>query len=184
MPKMLETVLFPKMFILLFLCFLTSPIPDARADHYSSEKWRVIEIELTSTKIYTDPFLDVDVFAYFTGPDGQQITRPAFWDGDQNWKIRFAPPETGLWTMLTISTDSTNSGLHQISATVECGKYGGDLAIYRHGFLKISENGRYLIHADGTPFFYLGDTHWILPHERFETSNAPGVASQFKYTVD
>jgi len=28
----------------------------------------------------------------------------------------------------------------------------------RHGRLKVSENKRFLVHEDGTPFFYLGDT--------------------------
>ena len=26
----------------------------------------------------------------------------------------------------------------------------------------MSENGRYLVHADGKPFFWLGDTAWLL----------------------
>ncbi len=30
--------------------------------------------------------------------------------------------------------------------------------------LKVSENGRFLVHADGRPFFYLGDTAWELFH--------------------
>ncbi|MBL7649861.1 MAG: glycoside hydrolase family 140 protein [Candidatus Hydrogenedentes bacterium] len=30
--------------------------------------------------------------------------------------------------------------------------------------IKVSENGRYLVHSDGTPFFYLGDTAWELFH--------------------
>jgi len=30
--------------------------------------------------------------------------------------------------------------------------------------LKVSENKRYLVHDDGTPFFYLGDTAWELFH--------------------
>lgn len=30
--------------------------------------------------------------------------------------------------------------------------------------LKVSANGRYLVYADGTPFFYLGDTAWELFH--------------------
>ena len=34
----------------------------------------------------------------------------------------------------------------------------------KHGKLKISENRRFLIHEDGTPFFYLGDTGWELFH--------------------
>lgn len=35
---------------------------------------------------------------------------------------------------------------------------------FKHGRLKISENKRFLIHEDGTPFFYLGDTGWELLH--------------------
>ena len=34
----------------------------------------------------------------------------------------------------------------------------------KHGKLKVSENNRFLIHEDGTPFFYLGDTGWELFH--------------------
>ncbi|HTE32425.1 MAG TPA: DUF4038 domain-containing protein, partial [Chryseolinea sp.] len=34
----------------------------------------------------------------------------------------------------------------------------------RHGRLKVSTNGRYLEHEDGTPFFWLGDTAWELFH--------------------
>jgi len=30
--------------------------------------------------------------------------------------------------------------------------------------LRISDNGRYLVHQDGSPFFYLGDTAWELFH--------------------
>ena len=33
---------------------------------------------------------------------------------------------------------------------------------FGHGKLSVSENRRYLIHNDGTPFFYLGDTAWQL----------------------
>jgi hypothetical protein len=35
---------------------------------------------------------------------------------------------------------------------------------FSHGDLKVSPNHRYLVHADGTPFFYLGDTAWELFH--------------------
>ncbi|MBE3068735.1 MAG: DUF4038 domain-containing protein, partial [Planctomycetes bacterium] len=39
---------------------------------------------------------------------------------------------------------------------------GVDLA---HGDLKVSANRRFLVHADGTPFFYLADTAWELFHK-------------------
>jgi len=35
---------------------------------------------------------------------------------------------------------------------------------FNHGKLKISENKRFLVFEDGTPFFYLGDTGWELFH--------------------
>jgi hypothetical protein len=35
---------------------------------------------------------------------------------------------------------------------------------FNHGKLKISENKRFLIFEDGTPFYYLGDTGWELFH--------------------
>ena len=33
-----------------------------------------------------------------------------------------------------------------------------------NGRLKVSDNHRYLIHANGTPFFWLGDTNWQAPN--------------------
>jgi len=33
-----------------------------------------------------------------------------------------------------------------------------------HGKLKVSDNKRFIVHEDGTPFFYLGDTGWELFH--------------------
>ncbi len=35
---------------------------------------------------------------------------------------------------------------------------------FSHGKLIVSENRRFLVHEDGTPFFYLGDTAWELFH--------------------
>jgi hypothetical protein len=35
---------------------------------------------------------------------------------------------------------------------------------FGHGALRVSENQRFLVHEDGTPFFYLGDTAWELFH--------------------
>jgi len=35
---------------------------------------------------------------------------------------------------------------------------------FTNGPLRVSDNNRYLVHADGTPFFYLGDTAWELLH--------------------
>ncbi len=42
---------------------------------------------------------------------------------------------------------------------------------WSHGDLKVSDNGLYLQHQDGTPFFWLGDTGWLLP-ERLDRDEA------------
>ena len=34
---------------------------------------------------------------------------------------------------------------------------------WQHGPLKVSDNGRFLMHQDGTPFFYLSETAWLMP---------------------
>ena len=43
---------------------------------------------------------------------------------------------------------------------------------WQNGKLQISEEGRYLKHENGKPFFWLGDTGWLLPQctERSEVS--------------
>ena len=42
---------------------------------------------------------------------------------------------------------------------------------WENGALKVSENHRYLQHENGTPFFWLGDTGWLLP-ERLNRDEA------------
>ncbi len=36
---------------------------------------------------------------------------------------------------------------------------------WKNGKLKVSENGRYLQHENGTPFFWMGETGWLLPEK-------------------
>src|SRR5215212_1909508 len=42
--------------------------------------------------------------------------------------------------------------------------FDGPSVDFSHGPLKVSDNHRFLVHADGTPFFYLADTAWELFH--------------------
>ncbi|MCM1521038.1 MAG: glycoside hydrolase family 140 protein [Muribaculaceae bacterium] len=46
-----------------------------------------------------------------------------------------------------------------------------DTKPWQHGPLRVSDNGLYLQHTDGTPFFWLGDTGWLLP-ERLDRDEA------------
>lgn len=144
-----------------------------------TEKWRQIILEFKSEAMYENPFLDADISAVFTSPSGHQIKREAYFDGDNIYKISFAPTELGIWNWEI--TAGQKSGLNGTKGEIECVEYTGDLAIYRHGFLKVHPSGRYLIYDDGTPFFWLGDTHWEFAYkERWDESNHPDMDSMFK----
>jgi hypothetical protein len=51
-----------------------------------------------------------------------------------------------------------------VSAFSQETSWSGPSADLSHGKLKVSENKRFLVFEDGTPFFYLGDTGWELFH--------------------
>ncbi|MDP6513229.1 MAG: DUF4038 domain-containing protein [SAR202 cluster bacterium] len=121
----------------------------------------VSELVLTSSKVYADPFNDVEVSAVFTEPDGVTRTVPAFWAGDQVWKVRYASPLVGRHAYQAICSDHSNSSLHGCTGTVEVKEYDGANTVLRHGPLCVSKDGRHLQHHDGTPFFWLGDTWWM-----------------------
>ena len=42
---------------------------------------RVAEVSLVSSKSYANPFMEVEVDAVVTRPDGKQLRVPAFWRG-------------------------------------------------------------------------------------------------------
>ena len=51
---------------------------------------------------------------------------------------------------------------------LEATPYSGENPLLRHGPIQMSENGRYLSHADGTPFFWLADSWWHGMTTRFQ----------------
>ncbi len=176
-----------------------APVGDAL--HASTEQWVACEMELISTKEYEDPVYTVDLDVVFHHKaSGKTLVIPAFWDGGTSFKVRFTPTEVGEWSFYTVCTDPENDGLHHRAGTVTCSAYTGELDIYVHGFIKTEPGKNYFMYADGTPFFYLGDTYWTLPLMELdsygsidtqknagitrEEADANGITSQFTYIMD
>ncbi len=138
----------------------------------AAEQWTVSEMSFKSKKTYENPFMDVEVDVLFS--NGKQEWKvPAFWDGGKTWKVRFSAPEKGTYTYRAVATDESNTGLNTKAKTLKVTDYKGDNPFYKHGPICVSENRRYFEHADGTPFFWLGDTWWKglckrLPWEGFQ----------------
>ena len=51
-----------------------------------------------------------------------------------------------------------------LQASPQAGQWNGRSVDLSHGRLEVSDNSRFLVFEDGTPFFYLGDTGWELFH--------------------
>lgn len=138
-------------------CSTTRPTANRPADAVQWQRW---EGALTPQKTHAQPYTAVDVDVRFTGPGGATFQVPAFWDGDRGFRFRAAFPAAGLWRWRTTSNDPSDSGLHAQTGEVRVAAYTGENPFYRHGDLRVSADRRYLIHADGTPFLWVGDTAW------------------------
>jgi hypothetical protein len=100
----------------------------------------------------------------FTAPSGKTSTVDGFHDGNRTWRVRFLPGETGQWSYRTQSKPPVRgldgeSGKFRTRGPAEAESN----RFRRSGAIRVAEVGTYLEHADGTPFFWLGDTVWSGP---------------------
>lgn len=106
---------------------------------------------------YANPansFQDVNLTALFTGKDTSFVVY-GFYDGDDIFKIRFMPNQTGTWNYTTTSNKKELTGK---KGTFECVKATGN----NHGMVKVSNTYNFK-YADGKQFYPFGTTaySWI-----------------------
>ncbi|MHC4070264.1 MAG: DUF5060 domain-containing protein, partial [Planctomycetota bacterium] len=130
------------------------------AEQMKVEANRVAEVTLSSAETYKNPFIDIELDAVVTRPDGKKMRVPMFWAGANKWNLRYASSITGEHTFRTECSDSTNTKLHGVEGKIKVTAYRGKNDLYRHGHIRVAEDKRHFAHADGTPFFWLGDTWW------------------------
>jgi hypothetical protein len=123
--------------------------------------WERQELTFTAARNFANPYTEVTVWVDLTGPHFQKRVY-GFWDGGQTFRVRLVATDAGAWRWRSGSSPA-DTGL--------AGKSGAFTAIpwsddekqknpLRHGFLRATANGHALEHADGTPYFALGDTWW------------------------
>lgn len=153
-------------FVLVLACSFVLPgcnVAPTTADRATTAvQWQRWEGALTAQKLHSQPYATVEVEVRFSGPDGATLRVPAFWDGDRGFRFRAAFPSAGVWRWRTTCNDATDPGLHGRTGEVRVKLYSGGNPLYQHGDLRISPDRRYLVHADGTPFLWLGDTGWYV----------------------
>lgn len=103
----------------------------------------------------------IELDAVVTEPGGRSLRVPGFWGGGDLWHVRYASDQVGRHTFRTECSDATDAGLHAVAGCVDIVAYRGDNVLYRHGAVRVAADLRHFQHADGTPFFWLGDTWWM-----------------------
>jgi hypothetical protein len=137
--------------------------------------WDIFEVTLKSSTPPKNPYVsfltsgnDAYVTALFTGSTGeckgQTIKVPGFWDGNDTWKIRFAPPLSGTWNYQTSSADRKMNGKKgQLTVNSWAEEEKKEIPT-RRGLIVVNNTGerkgRYFTYTDGTPFLWIADTWW------------------------
>lgn len=123
--------------------------------------WMKHEIGFSSDTVYENPLYEVKDFrVLFTAPSGKTRVVRGFWDGGQDWKVRYCPDETGEWSWKSRCSDEKNPGLHNRQGTFSCRSNGRSELIFQKGSVRHPPGKYYLAYSDGTPFFWLACTAW------------------------
>ena len=113
---------------------------------------QVKEVSLVSSKPHANPFMEVEVDAVVTRPDGKQLRVPAFWNGDDNCKFRYASELTGTHSWKTECKDAANTGLHCINGKIEVVPSTSDNPLYKHGPVRVFIAALRFCHPVPKPF--------------------------------
>jgi hypothetical protein len=120
-----------------------------------------VELVFTSARMHDDAATTMTVDLMVTNPSGVACRVPGFWDGTTTWKVRYASPTPGTYHWRTDCSDPTDAGLHAVAGTLVITPYQGSNPLFQHGPIQVAPDKRHFMHADGTPFFWLGDTWWM-----------------------
>lgn len=140
---------------------VASSLHTARADERTVTCGMPTEWSWSSSKPYKDPFNEVEVDAIVTLPSGGEERVPAFWSGDSIWRVRYAPSAPGLYKIRSACSDTANRDLNNQTLILRAEPYSGSNRHFKHGPIRVATERRHFQHADGTPFFWLGDTWWM-----------------------
>jgi len=118
------------------------------------EQWGCFELNIKS-KTKGNGFTDVVLTAVFTNKDTTYIV-PGFYDGDDVFKVRFMPRQTGGWRY---KTSSNVPELNNKKGEFECVKASKD----NHGIVRVADTYSFK-YADGKNYYPFGTTAYAWTH--------------------
>ncbi|RYU97533.1 DUF5060 domain-containing protein [Emticicia agri] len=118
------------------------------------EQWNRFELKLPNNSD-KNSFSDNLLSATFTHKD-TSITVSGFYDGNNQYIVRFMPDKTGIWKY---STKSAFTPLNNKKGEFECIKASAN----NHGIVRVSQTYHFK-YADSTAYFPLGTTAYAWTH--------------------
>ena len=141
---------------------LLRPVRRGRSRRAKSTSGRRRRSRSRSAKAYANPYVDVECWIELAGP-GFAKRVYGFWDGGRTFKVRFVATAPGEWRWTSGSNQPDDAGLNGGRGRLRAVAWSDDEKTgepNRRGFVRATPNGHALQHADGTPFFLVGDT-WL-----------------------
>jgi hypothetical protein len=145
--RALHAIVTAVVFLILFpLMFSSTAMASAATfDHLESS------FELPKLTGNPFDFTRNDVKVTFIGPDHQQKTVPAFFDGGHTWRVRFTPEAAGKYSLSSVTLNGHDAHSGKLSPTVF------DVSGPAHpGFIRIAADHHTFVTSDGLPYYPLG----------------------------
>ena len=118
------------------------------------ERWDVLEITVNGPK-EGNPFTEQTIEGTFTGKN-ETVTAAGFYDGDGVYKVRFMPSFEGEYTYTTQGSFPEASTSGSFTVTPATGN--------NHGPVRVA-NTHHFAYEDGTPYYSVGTTCYVWPHQ-------------------
>jgi len=120
------------------------------------DKWEVLDITFKAKASKQNPFTE-QFDAVFTSPSGNKINVPGFYNGKNEWVLRFSAKEKGTWTYKTtsaIAALNNKVGTVEVSSTAY-NNVKGAIEIPKH-------DPRHFYYEDGTPYSLMAfECDWL-----------------------
>lgn len=144
---------------------------------YRTARWSPLDIVLTANRS-GNKAVEIELSARFSSDSGEALTVPGFWDGDDRYILRFAPPTEGEWTF---KTSSSHEELNNRHGTVEALAPSPG----QHGPIGQSPNDpRRFTYADGTSYFPLAfEIDWLFALDAENPDGIPKTKTLLEYVA-